>query len=308
RAAGFSPAVVRALAAATIDARQAPRRRALAEPVRDAPLAQAQVFDASTTDAWRAEEFARLDRDRARQLRAALDDEPPAQRAAADIDDDYADLAGAVTANCGGVMLPEDREVLALLAREHAADLAQVAADAPAPVAPQAERVDLNALASPAGDSPESALRSTRSTWDHESLATALAAAGFPPALIRAALRAEFPEAVADDGGEPDPVATERERFVRAATDPETRELRTSPLAAQLREQLAGFAATDDEFRLLYRLERDHPGGATDDQLRATLGDARFAAYRRATDPDHQFAVRLAARLGLPAEMVQRSE
>lgn len=123
----------------------------------------------------------------------------------------------------------------------------------------------------------------------------------------------------------PDPAEREaREASIRksyeetlaATLTPEEREqldLRASPLAARLREQLRGFGATREEFETLYRLEartaREQEAleaaldsgqdpQATDkleasrleleQALATTLGPQRFAEYQRSQDPDYQ--------------------
>ena len=101
-------------------------------------------------------------------------------------------------------------------------------------------------------------------------------------------------------------------------------DLRTSNIAGQLRNTLVAFDATEQEFRTLYQLqqsfsERLDPTGAgvpspdrikarteaqneLNDQIKAALGDDRYAEYKRATDYGYQQTSKLVARLALPPE------
>ena len=104
-------------------------------------------------------------------------------------------------------------------------------------------------------------------------------------------------------------------------------DLRNSTLSARLREQLADFSPTEEEFRTLFRLQAafDHkpgePTGASGPanpyslferlgtpatlqaQIEAALGPARAAEYKQATDPAFQQVSRLLNRLELPASI-----
>lgn len=144
RAAGFPPAIIRALVAAEINARYEERMRALQDPEPDAPFWKMRSNYFMPGDK-RLEEMNQLARERAKILRDlfaddyfASDDVTAAQRrqfgnlsrsaidAVQRIEDDYTEMSAAVRASTNGILLAEDREKLALLAREKHADLAAV--------------------------------------------------------------------------------------------------------------------------------------------------------------------------------------
>ncbi len=101
-------------------------------------------------------------------------------------------------------------------------------------------------------------------------------------------------------------------------------DLRNSPTAQQLRYQLSAFDATEDEYKAIHALRRAHdeqhlpqsgrtviylsaPGPADArkklaDDLKAALGDERYAAYERAQDADYRTLASIATRLELPPE------
>lgn len=100
-------------------------------------------------------------------------------------------------------------------------------------------------------------------------------------------------------------------------------DLRTSNIASSLRYSLSAFDATEQEFRTLYQLRAafDDRLGAyyaapsqeemkaradaqqeLNQQIKAALGDERYADYQRATDYNYQQTSKLVARLDLPAE------
>ncbi len=103
-------------------------------------------------------------------------------------------------------------------------------------------------------------------------------------------------------------------------------DLRSSPTAQRLRNQLTYFNPTEQEFLTLYTLQSQFdqqynpPGGLLgmmspdqmrqrqaaqqqlNDQIKAGLGDARYAEYQQATDPGFQTASRIASNLQLPAQ------
>jgi hypothetical protein len=103
-------------------------------------------------------------------------------------------------------------------------------------------------------------------------------------------------------------------------------DLRTSNTASQLRFSLAAFDVTEQEFRSLFQLQqafddrfggisygpfaqspesvkaRNDARGELNNQIKAALGDDRYAEYKRATDYTYQQTSRLAARLELPPE------
>ncbi|MEO6569828.1 MAG: hypothetical protein ABIO94_13785 [Opitutaceae bacterium] len=115
----------------------------------------------------------------------------------------------------------------------------------------------------------------------------------------------------------------EREADIARMLTPQEREdydLRTGDIANSLRRRLAGFDPTEKEFRDLYRSHRAYeesakrPAGAVDvarpstdaekqlvEQMKATLGEPRYADYQRSLDGNYQQTARLVARLELPA-------
>jgi hypothetical protein len=114
-----------------------------------------------------------------------------------------------------------------------------------------------------------------------------------------------------------------RETLAKVLTPAELEDydLRSSNTANSLRYELAAFNATEDEFRTLYRLKKviDEQFGLmyaqpsqgemrrrgelqkdVNDQIRATLGEARYAEYERATNYEYRNTSQLVARLELP--------
>jgi hypothetical protein len=100
-------------------------------------------------------------------------------------------------------------------------------------------------------------------------------------------------------------------------------DLHESRTASQLRYSLEAFAATEAEYRAIYKLQSVFdeqfgnlgPGTSTDilrartqarrdldEQIKAALGPDRFADYQRATDYNYRQATQLVARLNLPPE------
>lgn len=93
-------------------------------------------------------------------------------------------------------------------------------------------------------------------------------------------------------------------------------DLRNAPSAHNIRANLAGMELTADEFKALFRVRQtfddraEEAGGPApdrerdqkqlDDQMRAALGEARFAEFKRAQDPDFQNLYRVAERYQLP--------
>ncbi len=249
RAAGFPPSVIRALVSAEIAARYDERLRALQEPDPTIPFWKQPTSFYMAGDK-RLEEINQLHRERARLLRDlfkdeffAADDMSASQRrqygnlsrsqldAVQRIEDDYAEMIAAVRAEAKGIILPEDRDKLALLAREKRADLATVL--------------------------------SAQELADHE--------------------------------------------------------LRTSQTSSMIRSRLGSFEPSEAEFRALYQaqvaLNEKFPGSfdsidyqtreavqrSFHDQLRASLGEARYADYVRETSSDYQQLTRLVQRANLPA-------
>ena len=101
-------------------------------------------------------------------------------------------------------------------------------------------------------------------------------------------------------------------------------ELRTSNAASSLRSQLAGFDANEKEFRELFRIRQQLDDesvtrrGAPEDgearkrsmevaqqaelQIKATLGEQRYADYQRSQDYNFRTLADIAQRYGLPKE------
>ncbi len=250
RAAGFPPNVIRAMVSAELSARYEAQLRALQEPDPNIPFWK-QPANYYMTGDKRLEEMNRIYRERSRVLRDLFKDEffastdvSTAQRrqygdlplskveALQRIEDDYNEMIGAVRTETKGIMLPEDREKLALLNREKKADLGTV-------LSPQ---------------------------------------------------------------------------------ELEAYELRTSQSATMLRSRLATFEPTEAEFRLLYQAQlalnekfqagfegvdynvRQSHQNAYFDDLRAKLGEQRYAEFMRETSSDFQQLTRIAQRTNLPRE------
>ena len=100
-------------------------------------------------------------------------------------------------------------------------------------------------------------------------------------------------------------------------------DLRTSNTASQLRYSLTAFDASEQEFRTLYQLQQafndrigPQSGSLTPDErkarneaqtqldadIKAALGDTRYAEYQRANDYNYRQTTQLVARLELPPE------
>ena len=98
-------------------------------------------------------------------------------------------------------------------------------------------------------------------------------------------------------------------------------DLRASQIASQLRYDLDGFEPTENEFREVYRLRkareddlaysydpddkagqerRKKAGEEVDLQIKAQMGDARYAEYKRSQDYSYKELARLSDRLELP--------
>ncbi len=102
----------------------------------------------------------------------------------------------------------------------------------------------------------------------------------------------------------------------------ENYDLRSSKTAGQLRSQLSSFDPSETEFRSIFTLQREYDlkyanpqpdedgtsqqraadATALQNQLKATLGEARYAEYQRAKDGNFQQLASLTARLELPKE------
>lgn len=145
RAAGFSPAVIRAMVGARLDARFAIRKSELVRTV-DVPFWKPEPFSSLHNPRF-YEAQSQISRDRTKALREILGDDYFAgsafeitaeqRRKFGDLPsgkvelvrrivDDYADMTSQVRAATQGILLPEDRAQLALLEKEKRADLAAV--------------------------------------------------------------------------------------------------------------------------------------------------------------------------------------
>ena len=124
----------------------------------------------------------------------------------------------------------------------------------------------------------------------------------------------------------------QRERLVDLASVLSPQELteyqmRSSPVTNMLARQLAGFNASEAEFRAIFQAQQAFsdrvtatslsPGANYEDrraaqqllneQLKASLGEARFAEYQRETDRSYQQLLRLAERESIPKETALRA-
>jgi hypothetical protein len=146
RAAGFPPALVRAIVGARIEARFAARMKALAGDVAATPFWKPEPLGLNNNPKS-VEERNQLYRERAKLLRDLLGsdyfagsggDPTAAQRRRFGdlspekiallqrINDDYLELGAQIRASLQGITLPVDREALALLEREKHTDLAAI--------------------------------------------------------------------------------------------------------------------------------------------------------------------------------------
>lgn len=255
RAAGFPPNVIREILRTQVNARYNSRLTALLEPDPSVPYWRASPY--LSVDAKRQEEINQLMRDRGKALRDLVSDDffangdvTAAQRrqfgnlsrskvdAVQRIEDDYTEMMSQVRAGMNGVTLPEDREKLALLAREKQADLAAV--------------LETEELA-------DYSMRSSQITN-----------------LLRSRLDAFNPS----------------ESEFRAIFQMQ------QTLNDKFAPTMSGGAmsmSNDYQQRLVVQKELDA-------QLKATLGDARYADYSRSTSNEYQQLSRLAQRDNLPAE------
>jgi hypothetical protein len=104
---------------------------------------------------------------------------------------------------------------------------------------------------------------------------------------------------------------------VLPAGELENFEMRTSALGAHLRATLDEFKPSQAEFQQIFRVRRefdDAPGNATeerrrqlDERLRQTLGEQRFADYRKSQDETLRHLTQLTTRFGLPADAATRA-
>jgi hypothetical protein len=249
RDAGFPHRVIRSMVEAEVNRRSLPRLRAIMGQSEDTPFWKAQsMHGLNQLTAWN-----QLTRDRSRQVREALGPEflatenaesgaqkqqfgslsPVKAQAVQQITDDYADMMNQVQTAAGEIMLPEDREKLAYLARERSADLAAIL-------------------------TPE-----------------------------------------------------ELEQY----------EIRTSVVTARMRNVMTAMDATEEEFRLLYRIHepyknvlfgrtstavlssmQDEAWAKIDAAAKAALGEKRFSEFLRASDDEYQRLSRIAQREKIPLE------
>jgi hypothetical protein len=250
RALGYPASVIRSIISAQISERYDVRMRRINENDPNTPFWKLRTSFYGMGDK-RLEELNQLQRERSQLYRQLLADPffvSDAEVSAGQrrqfgnlsrqkidvlrqIEDDYMEMNSAIRAAMGGISLPEDREKLALLAREKHADLAAVLT----------------------------------------------------------------PEELADY------------------------EMRSSQLTTRLRSMLGTFDPTEAEFRAIYQAQQSvnekFAGGdsgaqyqqrqnvqqAFYDQLKASLGEARFADYTRELDREYQQLSRLAQREKLPA-------
>jgi hypothetical protein len=124
----------------------------------------------------------------------------------------------------------------------------------------------------------------------------------------------------------------ERDRDIAALLTPEERlayEMRTSPTAAAVRARYGDGIETEDDYRKIYALqkafdekfpadamagrvapeamrERGEAQRQLQDEIRAALGDEKYAALRRATDNDLKNVESLVSRLNLPPTTTDR--
>lgn len=125
---------------------------------------------------------------------------------------------------------------------------------------------------------------------------------------------------------------SERERDIAALLTPAERdefELRTSATSASLRQRLGDAIQSEEDFRTLYALQKafdeKYPRDALTgritpevakqraaaerqlaEDMRAALGDEKYAAIRLASDPELRSLDQLVSRVGLPAEVTTR--
>ncbi len=260
RAAGFPPAILRAIVDAEIEARFAPRIQELTRELNETPYWKPDPSFYSG-NAKLFESINQIYRERAQVLRGLLGQDAFAyggvdvstalQRQYGNLSeakitvvqriaDDYAEMIGQVRTAMQGVTLPEDREKLALLEREKRADLA---------------------------------------------------------AVLTPAELADY-------------------------------EMRTSPITSRLRTPLSIMNATEAEFRTIFEIQQPYasvlsPGvgvitidmsqqrrDATvkiNEQVKAALGEARFAQYERASQSEFQQLHRLASPEGISYDAMAKA-
>ena len=131
-----------------------------------------------------------------------------------------------------------------------------------------------------------------------------------------------------EDAGRQRYLREQRRADIEALLTPEelaAYDMRTSPTANFLRYNLAGFDASEEEFKTLYALSRPLESlvlgamigesssaengkarreleATIDAEIKATLGDQRYAEYKRSQDYDYRTLLGLTRRLDLPAD------
>ncbi|MEO5959504.1 MAG: hypothetical protein ABIZ49_02450 [Opitutaceae bacterium] len=260
RAAGFSPAIIRAILEAQIEKNFAARMKALVGSPEDTPFWKPDPTSGINNMKF-YDEYSRIYRERSQLLRQLLGDDflagtgvdPTAaqRRQYGDLPKtkidliervvaDYADMTAQVRSAMQGVTLPEDREKMALLEREKRADLAAI-------LSPQ---------------------------------------------------------------------------------ELEDYEMRSSTTSMRLRQAMTFMDASEDEFRSIYRIQQQfadqiNPVGGlitadmmqqrtaatlkAAEQIKAALGDQRFAEYTRASNNEFQQLTRLAQRENIPSDVALRT-
>jgi hypothetical protein len=260
RAAGFPTDVIRSIVAAQIDAQFAPRYKELG-----AKLWSPQFWKSDSQMGFNSkllEELNALSRERSKLQRGILGDESLASTEDAtaaqrrrfgdlpkgkidllqQVEDDYNEMIGQVRGATQGIVLPEDRDKLALLEREKHADLA---------------------------------------------------------AILSPAELADY-------------------------------EMRTSNITSRLRPALTIMAANEQEFRTIYDVQKEYKDvlypdyslgfmgidsldkrrqaqAKANEEVKAALGDARYADFARANDREYQQLYRIAKTENLPIEQANQT-
>ncbi len=264
RAAGFSPAVIRAIVGARIEESFAARMSELLGSV-DSPFWKPDPFSSSQNPKF-YEAQNQIYRDRTKALREILGDDyfagsaidaTTAQRRqfgdlpkskielVQRIVDDYAEMNSQVKAAGGGITLPEDREKFDLLEREKRADLATILTPA------EVEDYEM------------------RNSTVTSRLRTGLTIMDASAAEFAAIFRAQQPFA--------ELLYPNYSGSISISFSSETSRQRT-----EAQKQIA-------------------------DQLRAALGEPRYADYARATSYDYQSLYRLAQRDNIPVDAINRA-
>jgi hypothetical protein len=120
-------------------------------------------------------------------------------------------------------------------------------------------------------------------------------------------------------------IQQQREKEMASILSPqelEEYELRHSSVSETLRSQLGGFEPSEEEFRKLFRVQKDFEKEisqslsaddaaavredaqqALNEEMRKVLGQQRFAEWQRAQDPDYKALLQVADRFNLPKEV-----